>query len=242
MNWSIGITTCKRNNNFTKNLIKKIKMNGWDKISLYAEPDSEVDNSVRVINRDMVYGCWTNWICSLYDMYSIDIEADYYCIFEDDIEICLGVKNYLENLLPSIERFGAISLYTPSNQSRKSLGLNCIHDNSFMAESVWGTQAIVFSKESLCRFLSSRNVFDHRRIGYGVNNKNRDTALGIWASKQGEKLFYHNPSLVQHIGKESSINHEYHYSSNFVGENYDATLLIDKKIPIIVNPIKIHII
>jgi hypothetical protein len=172
----------------------------------------------------------------------MDIEAEVYAIFEDDISLCRNIRPYLENLIPSLARFGALSLYTPSHQSKRSLGLHCIHDEAFRAERVWGTQAIVFSKDSLVRFLTAQNVMDHRRVGYGIYNKNRDTALGIWAKVNGERLFCHTPSLVQHIGKESSVHHEFHSAVDFVGEDFDAMTLLNEKIPIVISPNEIHFI
>jgi hypothetical protein len=64
MKWSIGVTTCPRKGGLLGSVIEKIKANGWDKINVYAEPGSfvEPDDLVRVVIRDRVYGCWTNWI------------------------------------------------------------------------------------------------------------------------------------------------------------------------------------
>ena len=241
MKWSVGITTCQREHNTVSQLLHSLHDNGWNDITVYAEPNAEV-SSYRVVRRDKNYGCWTNWICGLYDMYAMDIEADAYVMFEDDVLLCRNLRPYLERLVPALANFGALSLYTPSHQAKKTQGLFCIHDEGYRGGFIWGTQAIVFSSASLPRFLASKNVMEHRRTQTGATNKNRDSAIGMWAKQNGERVFYHTPSLVQHLRGPSSVGHDHHEASDFVGEDFDATSLLAAQMPIVVSPAEVYIL
>jgi hypothetical protein len=236
-NWCVGITACPRTTGVVDQVIDSLRQNDWQP-TIYAEPETKIDTKdARIVRRDKIYGCWTNWICALHDMYVNDVHAEGYAIFEDDILICKNLRNYLEHLMPRFERLGALSLYTPERQARMHFGQACVHDNAYRGDAVWGTQAVVFSNYSLAFFLSSRTTINHRRIGIGKgNNKNRDSAIGVWAKAENQPFYYHTPSLVQHVGEESSVEHEFHCASDFVGDSYDAMQLLPLEIPIVSSP------
>lgn len=244
MEWSVGITTCKRKASTINDLILQVLDNGWNRITVYADAGSDAEpcDNARVVYRDVVYGCWTNWICGLMEMYCVDRKADVYAMFEDDIEMCLGLRPYLESVIPSLEYLGALSLYTPPHQAKKAKGLFCIHDESYRGGFMWGTQAVIFTNTSLASFLSSKSSIEHLRTETGRENKNRDSAIGLWAKQSGHRVYYHTPSLVQHIGKESAINHEHHEALDFVGKDFDATALIAEKLPIVASQAEISVL
>jgi hypothetical protein len=244
MEWSIGITTCKRKTSMINELVLQIVDNGWDKITIYADAGSDAEpcDSTRVVYRDIVYGCWTNWICGLMEMYCVDVNADVYIMFEDDIEMCMNLRPYLEHIIPSLDQLGVLSIYTPPHHAKKAKGLFCIHDESYRGGFMWGTQAVLFTKTSLASFLSSKNVADHLRTETGRENKNRDSAIGMWAKQSGHRVYYHTPSLVQHADKESTIGHEHHEALDFVGKDFDATALIPERLPVVASQAEISLL
>lgn len=225
MKWSVGITSCFRYESFLENTIQQVSQAGWDNVLVFAEPGTDTKHT-----RSVQYGCWTNWICSLYEMFQLGFpDTKYYLILEDDINICKNVRVYLEEILPPLDRFGIVSLYSPDHISRKSKGMNCIHDESSLGRFCWGTQAIIFNNESIELFLKSERTFYHKLEG---ENKNRDSAIGMWALDSGKKVYYHTPSLVQHVGEKSTIDHDFHEASDFVGIDFDATSLLGKVIEV----------
>lgn len=213
------------------NTIESIRAAGWDEITVYGEPGLET--AERAVIRPHQYGCWVNWVCALFDMYQTGVGSEMFVIFEDDIQMCRNVRAYLDELLPSLGRFGTVSLYTPSHMKKHAGGLNCVHDESDMGGRVWGTQGIVFTEESLGLFLSHRETVAYRRESLGVENKNRDSAIGMWAKSSGKKVYYHTPSLMQHVGVASSVGHEFHESDDFVGVGFDALDLLANKAKVV---------
>lgn len=232
MKWNVSITTCRRNQNLLSSTLSCIEAAGWQNYTVYAEPGSCDSDGPRV-DRLRNFGCWTNWICALFEAFQLDVDADLFAIFEDDIQICKNVRPYLDAILPSLGLFGAIALYTPSHLKKSAFGLQCIHDESYMGARMWGTQGIVFTSESLASFLTYRSTVMFRREGLGVVNKNRDSALGMWAKQSCKKVYYHTPSLVQHVGNESTIQHAFHESEDFAGADFDAMSLLDNKLQVI---------
>lgn len=226
VNWAAAITTCPRDESLLLPTVLALRRGGWGDVTVYGEPGSDTLDGVKCVTRPVAYGCWVNWVCSLFEMLQANDKADYFAIFEDDISICNNVRSYLEELMPGLGRFGAIALYTPSHMKKLSGGLHCLHDESYRGGTMWGTQAIVFTAESLSEFLSHRDTVTYRRESLGRENKNRDSAIGMWARASGRKVYYHTPSLVQHVGRISSVQHAHHEADDYVGDDFDAVSLL----------------
>jgi hypothetical protein len=164
-----------------------------------------------------------NWILSMWELYIRNPEAERYALFQDDFVCYRNLRSYLERWYPgerNDSHLGYLNLYTfPSNESlRPGRETGWYLSNQFGR----GAVALVFSREVVITLLSQKHLVQrtadmhrgHKAIDGGVV-----TALG----QEGIKEYVHYPSLVQHIGIESSMgNNPHKQSESFKGENFDA--------------------
>ncbi len=221
--WAVGVQTCNRSENYLDHSLQQISLAGWDKLNIFADVSTNISVPFPVSYRPYQFGDWSNWICGLFELYILNPKANYFLMFEDDITCCSNLKIYLEWAIPRLGEFGCLSLYTPDVYRKEGW-----HDESDAAWSLVGAQAILFTRKSLKRFLSNEKIINYSE----TSNVAKDCAIGIWAFKQ-EKVLYHTPSLVNHCGKVSMTNARMHKSFDYVGDSFDASSLIGKKIKII---------
>lgn len=251
MNWSVGVITCPRKHGYyLDQTLKSLQQAGWSNITVFAEPESKIpDFDGTVVTRRKVYGDWTNWATGLYDLFLSEPETDYFFMLEDDAVVCRGAKRYLEFSLPYLEEFGALSLFTPSCYHGSFLGFhNECHDQSTRS-----TVTIVMSQKSVLSFFSDIDVQRHRFTdlyepgiplgSYGaartsladrVGNTVKDAVIGCWAAKNKLPIFFHTPSLAEHIGEFSTLTSDVssvengRVSVDFVGQECSLEDMIDK--------------
>ena len=130
-------------------------------------------------------------------------QQDRVLILEDDVGLNSHIHHNLQNWKPLTEenfRFG--SLYNPN------VGVISINKpmNYFIANpnTCYGSQAYIFSKACIEHCLAKWDSIE------GMTDI-RITRL----SAQVGPLFYHVPSLVQHLGRESAWGGHFHYTSDY---------------------------
>jgi hypothetical protein len=240
MQWSVGLQTCPRKDgsSFVFTAVEQIQKAGWQDVTIFAEPASPVPPDQKVAFRPQRYGDWTNWIVGLFELFISNPFSDFFVMFEDDIVMCRNIRSYLEYAIPFLGNFGIISLYTPAKYHRKYLQVrNIFHDEKNQGYQVWGSQAIVLSRESARRLFASDLILLYRHHGYGDDNAHKDVALGQWAMYSRMPYFYHTPSLVEHTGLDSLIGSEPHKSLDFVGETFDAASWIGEP-PVVLSEVE----
>jgi hypothetical protein len=129
-------------------------------------------------------------------------EADFALILEDDLDFNLHLRWNLERWSPILdERLNFGSLYNPNIR-----GL-CQGTDHFVADpaACYGSQAYLFSRRAITLVLGSWNQV----IGM------QDIKATRIISGAGYALYYHKPSLVQHVGTESVWGGGFHCAADF---------------------------
>jgi hypothetical protein len=262
MKWAVGVITAPRTGGYyLDRTISSLQSSGWDQILVFAEPQAPVTESsnVQVIRRRKKYGDWTNWATGLYELFLSEPDSDYYFMLEDDALLCSGAKEYLEYALPKLEEFGSFSLYTPSRY-HKANRARCFHDEC-RGKLTWSTVTVVMPHRSVLSFFSDENVQKHRfsdifqvkpefwhlKASYGagrtsvtdcVGNTIKDAVIGQWAERKKLPMYYHTPSLAEHIGIVSTLTDDDstpengRMSRDFVGEKYDVSSWVGQPVSI----------
>ncbi len=139
--------------------------------------------------------------CGL-EWFLAESDAKFALLLEDDLEFNLHLRWNLERWSPIVDgslRFG--SLYNP--------GIRRLGDGNgyFLAdpEACYGGQACVLSRDAV--FVALRNW----ETVVGMH----DIKLPRIISSAGHCLYYHQPSLVQHLGIESVWGGGFHQSADF---------------------------
>lgn len=235
--WAVGVITAPRKGVCHLGRTVECLVNaGWHDVVVFAEPDSLIpDCSATIVQRPRFFGDWTNWATGLYELLLSEPDADFYFMAEDDGVICRGAKYYLDEQLPKLGEFATASPYCPNKHRRNNfIGFH----NECIGWLTWSTLTVIMPRESVIRFFSDPDVQRHRfehifpvpenEIPWGVEvepkNSVKDAVLGLWAKKNNLPMYYHSPSLVQHMGLTSTLTHrpttDANLAEDFVGEGF----------------------
>jgi len=221
MQWAAGIQTCPRQGIDLPLTLHRIHNGGWDDVFVFGEPGIVIPEGYKGLVWPYQTGDWGGWYAALSFLHATRPHVDYYVMFEDDITICKNVRQYVEYWVHECRNLGAICLYTTAHHHR-SLGQKpVVTDESCHGWRVWGAQVVIFSRLSLRRFLCSPHILNFRESDIGIANAHKDALLGIWSEDERLGLYYHTPSLVEHLHLTSLIGSDGHQATEFVGEEFD---------------------
>ena len=154
--------------------------------------------------------------------------AEYLMVCEDDVSYCRGARLAWASAIADFDRVGFWSLYTP----RRDQGL-VGHQQGWAASNrgrdTWGTQAMCFPRSSAEILLEYRPLYEEDQLRGAT-----DAIVAQCFVDVGIPCYYHNPSLADHIGRISSIGHN--WQDEHVGLNFDrdfepAAAKIDQPVP-----------
>lgn len=218
MKWTVGVITAPRSADYLSQCLGSLKNAGWDSPIVFAEPGSSIPAATTSIVRRKTYGDWTNWATGLFELLLSEPNTDYFLMAEDDAVVCAGAKHYLEHVLPQLGEFASLSLYTPSVYHKpRFVGFH----NELGGHRTWSTVTVVMHRQKAISFFSDpdvqrhrfENIFDVEDGFWSCNkvdpqNSIKDAVIGQWAAKHCWPVYYHTPSLAQHIGVVSTITDE----------------------------------
>ncbi len=260
LEWAYGITTVpKRLKDGVLSLtLSSLRLAGFDKPRLFV--DGDVPNAEWAsLGCEMSYRfpavrTFGNWVMGMWELYLRQPHADRYAIFQDDMVTYTNLRAYLDHSTYPAD--GYLNLYTmPSNQTiapstngwYRALFMECVKCNQPRAKTGVqqtgmccgeramqygrGAVALVFSRKALQTLLASEHMVQrptdpmrgHCAIDGGIS----------WAmNKLGWYEYVHTPSLVQHIGQQSTMGNKPHPQANsFRGEGWDAMQLAPPQLP-----------
>ena len=146
-------------------------------------------------------------------------DADAYMLIEDDVLFSKNIREYLESALwPSVEDHGCIcSIFTPAC---------CSSEKRWHAEGrgnrKWISQCQIYHPLSAKKLAADIEEDAHLR------NKERsmDAVMEEWAAANGIKIWFHCPSLTQHMTFKNTsfevnrpIDDRISMARDFIGEN-----------------------
>lgn len=188
---------------------------GWENPHVFSEPDSFVSNAHTIHNQKKL-GVWHNWIKAV--NFALDSDADVIMTVQDDVWIHPDSKEFAEKAMWPKD-CGYLSLYTPWHYSILKSGVKPWGVYPIFTKSVWGAMCLVWNPATLREVINT----DRAKNWVGMRKKlgpdeyvkrkndptlirNLDTALGHIITKDlNKKIYYCNPSCVQHISEDSSI-------------------------------------
>jgi len=209
--WAAGLVTAPRSKPTIHHALKSLQAAGFDEIHIFAEPDSWIPRKFRhlpVTVHGRTLGTVGNFYTSLATLSMTQPRADCYVIFQDDIEVPAGLRNWCEQEFWPHDT-GLVSLCTVRAYSNDVSGWQVLR---LGYHRTFGAQALVFRRDILHQFLTDGLVFQFRE----THAHGDDAVLGEWATRQDIGIAYHTPSLVTHIGEESAI------PGHVIGRNGDA--------------------
>ena len=204
MRWAVGITTAPRPVSTLKGTLASLERAGFA--------------DVRVFDDAGRRGAWPNWLVAVRTLLQQQGEADALLLCQDDAAFCRGLREYLDRTLwPSSEHRPGVALcspYCPGPYRRKQHGWHQQRRGWYLV----GALCWAVPRRAAQAILQDLGSIEARsRI---------DARVGRWASETGRAVWYHSPSLVQHVGNGNSalgdrLGGELRRATDFVGE--DAT-------------------
>jgi hypothetical protein len=137
-------------------------------------------------------GCWPTWLDALKSLASRHPDATAYLMVEDDCIFCRDLPSYLEHSgWPSVNT-AICSPYCPAPYRRKVAGWHREnHSWSLVSAVCWSIHPVAARK--LITDLANLR-----------SRSGTDAYVGRWAAQNGFDIWFHTPSLVQHIGNGNS--------------------------------------
>lgn len=218
--WTVGVTTAPRPQHYLDQTLSSLSEAGFEDITIFAEPDTPIPETFSgpIVHRPKRYGDWTNWATGFYELLLSHPESDLFLMTEDDVIINRFAKTYLESAFPTLKEFASLSFYTPSKYAKKEF--KGFH-NELKGEFIWSTVTVIMTRKQAISFFSSSLVQRHRFEDIfdkpdtfwccpntDPRNSIKDAVIGKWAESQQLPVYYHTPSLAEHIGHQSLLTNQ----------------------------------
>lgn len=253
MKWTVAVIAAARGNGeYLETTLRSIIGAGWDNPIVFCEPKTIIPKWFNgdVVERRKQFGDWSNWATGAFDVLLTEPDSDYFLMSEDDCAYCKGIRSYLENTITKLGNFGSLSLFTPSIYCKKQPFKGFHNENR--GKNTWSTLTVIMSKNNLIEFFSDQEVQRHRfsdlfevglnpegtKFSFGrgktsvidcVGNTIKDAVIGHWAEKKGLPIYFHTPSLTQHIGQVSTLTDDIatvangRQAADYVGDDCDIS-------------------
>ena len=203
--WAVAVTTAPRPVPTLNRTLASLGRAGFDGVQVFDDAGRK--------------GAWPNWLLAVQTLLQRHAEADALLLCQDDAVFCRGLREYLDRTLwpDAGERPGVAlcSPYCPGPYRRKQSGWH-------QQKRGW------YLVGALCWALPRRAAEAVLRdLGTVRANDRIDARVGKWASETDRSVWYHSPSLVQHVGNENSalgdcLAGDLRRATDFIGENGTA--------------------
>jgi hypothetical protein len=224
LEWSYGVTTVpQRLTTLLPRTLSSLAAAGFTSPRLFVDGGcSERPSGLLVTQRDVAVRAFGNWALAAWELYVARPQARRYAIFQDDIVLCRGARQYLEAC--EFPEKGYLNLFTFATNEAMIFGRpKGWHKSDQLGK---GAVALVFDHEAMTSLLKQPHMVDKPQLPTG--HKNVDGAIQHSLVKQAGFVEYvHNPSLVQHVGREGTLGNSQHPDAKtFPGEQFDAMSLL----------------
>lgn len=223
--WQYGVTTVPaRAGELLNRTLRSLEAAGFPHPYLFVD-NCEATNPhfltipYLVARRYPCIGVTGNFILALWELYARNPLSQRYAVFQDDIVCCRGLRKYLESFYAP-NTYQNLCTY-PQNQALADGFEGWFHSN----QKGRGAQALVFDNNAVCKLLSQENLLERIKTGK-YRQKTVDGSVVTALAKARVFEIVHNPSLVCHVGKESTLgNNTMVDCTSFPGEEFDLSTL-----------------
>jgi hypothetical protein len=241
--WAYGVTTVpSRRDNLLLGTLTSLRLAGFDKPWVFIDGCEDPRLYWQWFeDRGLQYAGLTshypyvrtagNWILSMWELWIRNPTCTRFALFQDDLVTYRNLRQYLDRC--AFPSKGYWNLYTFNSNT----GIAPVDDNGrtrvgWYKSNQFGRGAVglVFDRQGVVDLLGNHHLSDrvqdlHR--GWRAIDGGIVTALG----KCGYTEMVHHPSLLQHTGQVSAMwNKPHQPAPHFLGESYDALLLLEDSI------------
>ena len=176
-----------------------------------------------ITNRREKVGALGNWILALWELYIREPTAQRFTIFQDDILVCKGLRDYLDTQGLQKDSYWNLIVYPVNEKLKPSSGYRGWYRSDQMGR---GAQALVFDLTAVIEILKSDGMVgrpqDLRRGKQNIDGVVLNTLKSL-----GYVEYVHSPGLVTHLAVPSAIRKTAQPEiTEFVGTDFDAMELV----------------
>ncbi len=225
--WAYGvISTPHRSNDLLPKTIASLAASGFDRPIVSVDGCSDLGPykalGVELIARSQARGNFGNWFLTALEVYNSNPWADLYAMFEDDLVISRGAREYLERTCVATDVY--YNLFSaPSNQKRVRPEFVGWFDSN---QRGLGAVGLVFRSEVFQTLLADKVLLNHARD----KQRGKECVDGAIVTVMANHVIIeqcHSPSIVQHVGDVSVLKHgKFPAARSFKGEEFDLRELI----------------
>jgi hypothetical protein len=187
--------SCRERDELRHRTLKNLAKTDWGDLPLHIHLDNPADGDFQQRQVQSSYAALRK---------GLDCRADYILFLEDDLDFNRHIRHNLSRWVP-IQR-GAVTLaglYNP-RIGAKACDLRS-HARIVDPKEVYGSQALLLAKDTAAYVVRRW----HEVVGL------QDIKMSRLAGRLRKPVFYHAPSLVQHIGKRSTWCGPFHQAFDF---------------------------
>lgn len=196
--WAVGITTAARPVDYLPATLRSLREAGWGEVTVFAEPSTPIPPGQPASVAQRHQGPWPSFLRCLSSLVATSPQAAAYGVWQDDTLTARNCRRWLEGQEP---RSGISSLYISEHQSKDRPPGWSAFDLGDPANGPvkvpYGACAVVMPPD-VARLLLT-NPPEPQAI------RMTDTWLGKFCQEAGLPFWQHVPSLVRHVGRESSL-------------------------------------
>lgn len=227
MRWSCGLTTVpERYASLQKTAVSLAKA-GFDDVLVGVDGCVEpraYSGFPAVTCRRLRGGNFANWYLTACEVYLRDPFADAYAMFEDDLVLALGTRDYLE---ATMKPGGYYNLFTSTSEPAPTCGWFKTQQRGL------GALALAFRRDEFVQLLRSPDTIFHAN---DTTPTRGGTIRGQWLvdavvvtvlNRHGALEYCHSPSIAQHTGMASTLGNPAGIRARkFAGEDFDMRSLL----------------
>lgn len=239
--WAVGVTTVFERSDIVLKTLHSLELAGFEKPRLFIDGIERASiamlNSYKIATRYPKVGAFGNWILGLWELYLRNPTATRFAMFQDDILLCKNARQFVEKTAHSPK--GYWSLYCSAHfEKRNECNVQIGYTNRWLRSNLYGegkfvgqgALALVFTKDAVEKILTSQLVFAKPQQSGNptVNTMNIDGVVYRAMKNAGFMEYVHVPSLVQHVGRDSTLKEKKPFveSTTFPGVDFDCLGLL----------------
>jgi len=229
--WAYGVTSCTeriRNTTLVRTLASLYQA-GFTHPELFLDLTEDTDgweDEYQVTRHQPPLGAFGNWMSALWGLWVRNPDAQWYAIFQDDVQCVANLRDYLE--MSHCPDDGYMNLYTaPSNQTMFTENQHyCWKQTRQLGGTTTqqtgrGALGLVFPRKVVPSLLG-HPLLTNKPATVRHPTKNIDGIVVTAMNDLGYREYVHNPSLIQHTGTESTIGRKKHPISLSFREELDS--------------------
>lgn len=227
MEWQIGLTTVpERRYGELEATVGSLRRGGFTDIRLFVDGDCDESEyapfGLPCTFRKPRIRLWGNWWLGFQELFIRNPNADRYLMCQDDIICVKNLRQYLEQCEYPANGYCNLVTYQQNEQAGAS---------GWHRTTGWrglGAQALMFDQHAAVTLLSKEmDDWTLRPKDLKRGHQGLDGAIAKKLETFGVHEFVHSPSLVTHIGDNSTLGHRQQVmSESFPGEDFDALDLL----------------